>query len=579
MKKLISKVLALTLTLGMSISVANAVDNVNRVSGKDKYKTAIEVSKSNYTNSENVILASGDEFADALAGGQLSLNLDAPILLIGKGQISSEIKEEIKRLNAKNIYILGEKNSISKEIEDELDKDYKIKRLGGKDRYETSKIIMKETEKLGEFNQLVLVSGIDFADALSSSNYLAKNSALLMLSNGKELPKTDKEIIVIGGKEKIELPDFKGRRIAGKDRYETSMLLVNEFFKDAKNGVLVSGERYPDGLTSVSFLNKFASPIILTRKDALDDEAKSYIDKLEKLVIVGGEQTISEDILKEDETPLDIEGRVLDAKEVSEMIKKEDVKVFDLRKLEDYELGHIPGALNISNKEFEDPDNPVDGELATPEQFEELMSSYGIKNTDTIIVYSQASKPQMAPRLVWTLEAYGHTNTYILDGHYDEWTSGEFEIEEGPQKEQVKSEYKIISQENTINVDKNYVIDIIDGKTDAILLDCRPEEQYASKEPTSDGNAKGGHIPGAVNVPYMSTVGEDGKFLSVEELKKLYSEVGINEDSEVVVYCQRGHRASHSWFVLKYVLGYENIKVYDGSMMEWSNLEDQKVEF
>ena len=77
----------------------------------------------------------------------------------------------------------------------------------------------------------------------------------------------------------------------------------------------------------------------------------------------------------------------------------------------------------------------------------------------------------------------------------------------------------------------------------------------------------------------MSTVGEDGKFLSVEELKKLYSEVGINEDSEVVVYCQRGHRASHSWFVLKYVLGYENIKVYDGSMMEWSNLEDQKVEF
>src|SRR5699024_4900834 len=126
---------ALTLTLGMSISVANAVDNVNRVSGKDKYKTAIEVSKNNYTNSENVILASGDEFADALAGGQLSLNLDAPILLVGKGPISSEIKEEIKRLNAKNIYILGEKNSISKEIEDELDKDYKIKRLGGKDRY------------------------------------------------------------------------------------------------------------------------------------------------------------------------------------------------------------------------------------------------------------------------------------------------------------------------------------------------------------------------------------------------------------------------------------------------------------
>ena len=579
MKKFISKILSVALVLSVSMSIAFADESADRVSGADKYKTAIEVSKHNYTSSENVILASGDEFADALAGGQLVLNLDAPILLVGKGPMSSEVKKEIERLEAKNIYILGEKNSVSKDLEDGVAEDYEVIRLGGVDRYETSKLIMEATEELGEFDKLVLVSGSNFADALTSANYLAKNNSLLMLSGGNKLPETDKEVIVIGGENVIKLPDFKGRRIAGENRYETSMLLVNEFFKDAKSAVLVSGERYPDGLTSVSFINKFDSPLLLTKKDVLEDDAKAYLNKVDKVTIVGGENTIAKDIFVKEEPIIETEDRVLDVDELAEMMKKEDVKVFDLRKVEDYELGHIPGALNINNKQFEDPDNPIDGELATPEQFEELMSLYGIKNTDTIIVYSQSSKPQMAPRLIWTLEAYGHKNTYVLDGHYEAWMAAEKETEAGEQAEQEKSEYKIISTENTINVDKDYVIDIVDGKIDAILLDSRPEEQYSSEEPTSDGNAKGGHIPGAVNVPYMSTVGEDGKFLPVEDLKDLYSKVGINEDSEVVVYCQRGHRASHSWFVLKYVLGYENVKVYDGSMMEWSNLEDQKVEF
>lgn len=132
----------------------------------------------------------------------------------------------------------------------------------------------------------------------------------------------------------------------------------------------------------------------------------------------------------------------------------------------------------------------------------------------------------------------------------------------------------MISTENDINVDKDYVINLPEG---AVLLDCRPVADY-SGEAVADGNARGGHIPGAVDVYYMDAVDENGFFRSVEELTQLYASVGVTPDKEIVTYCQRGHRASHTWFALTYILGFENVKVYDGSMMEWSNLEDQPIE-
>ena len=256
------------------------------------------------------------------------------------------------------------------------------------------------------------------------------------------------------------------------------------------------------------------------------------------------------------------------------MMAEQEVKIFDLRDAEDYEAGHIPGAMNINNKEFENPDNPVDGEIATVEQFEALMSSYGVTSDDVIVTYASASKPQMAPRLIWTLQVYGHTNTYLLDGHYEQWEQSGKEIETGAAPAVEPSEYKVISaDDHSINVDKDAVIN---KSEDTVLLDARPTAEYLG-ETVSEGNARGGHIPGAVNVPYMSTVDENGLFYDVDYLTDLYSSVGVTPDKEIIVYCQRGHRASHSWFVLEHILGYDNVKVYDGSMMEWSNLMDQPI--
>ena len=119
---------------------------------------------------------------------------------------------------------------------------------------------------------------------------------------------------------------------------------------------------------------------------------------------------------------VDASEKLITPDEVEALIAQ-GAKVFDLRGAEDYEAGHIPGAMNINNKQFENPDNPVDGEIATAEQFEALMSSYGITPEDVIITYASASKPQMAPRLIWTLEAFGHTTTYLLDGQYEAWAA------------------------------------------------------------------------------------------------------------------------------------------------------------
>lgn len=255
------------------------------------------------------------------------------------------------------------------------------------------------------------------------------------------------------------------------------------------------------------------------------------------------------------------------------IISEQDVKIFDLRSADDFEKGHIPGALNIGYKEFEDPNNEIDGELATVEQFEGVMVSYGIQNNDLIVVYSDAKSPQMATRLIWSLEVYGHTNTYLLDGHYQHWLREGKQIETGPAKEMDSSDYKVLTVNNNINVSKEAVIN---KSKDTILLDVRTVEEYTG-ERIASGNARGGHIPGAVNLFYMDTVNKEGYFHKPGYLKKMYSDIGINSESEVIVYCQRGHRASHTWFVLNHILGYEDVKVYDGSMMEWSNIEELPI--
>lgn len=264
------------------------------IAGDDRYDTAVKVSQSVFVNSKNVVLASGEGFADALSGGQLAHSLEAPILLTDSKRLNDSVWKEILRLKVENIYILGGNASISKDIERRLSKYMKVIRIAGSDRYKTSYKVMKETMKHGKFKKLVLASGESFPDALSASNYIASDDMLLLLTDGNTVPKLDMETIAVGGKKYMPLEGFTGKRISGEDRYDTAFKIAKECFKNPDDAILASGEDYPDALTAISLIGKYDSPILLTEKTFL----KKYISKFinenkKKLVVVGGNGSIN----------------------------------------------------------------------------------------------------------------------------------------------------------------------------------------------------------------------------------------------------------------------------------------------
>ena len=262
--------------------------------GEDRYETAVEISKSSFENSPNVILASGEGFADALSGGQLAHALNAPILLTNSQRLGDNVWKEIQRLKAEKIYILGGNASVSKDIEKRLSKYVDVIRIAGSDRYKTSYKIMKETQKNGKYDKLVLANGESFPDALSASNYVCANDYLLLLTDGKKSPGLKMETVAVGGEKNMPLEGFTGKRISGADRYETAFKIAEACYENPDNVILASGEDYPDALTAISLIEKYKSPIVLTEKDNLKKDVRKYINKDDrKLIVVGGNNSVN----------------------------------------------------------------------------------------------------------------------------------------------------------------------------------------------------------------------------------------------------------------------------------------------
>lgn len=586
------KAIALFLAIGLllpnyTLAAEDTEVSVQRIGGKNRYETAQLIADRLGSNFEKIIIATGENYPDALAGSLLTES-KYPILLTHKNEVSDAVKEMAHE--AKEVIVLGGTNTITSEVEKQLaDEDTKVTRIAGKNRYETAAMIAATSQT----QERILVSGVNYPDAivgaglslqtevpilLTAPNRLTQETASAMQSHGI------KGLTILGGSKAIS-EDVQAEaakhlstleRIAGADRYATSIEVARRY-SAPKTMILATGEDFPDALTSAPLSGMLDAPILLVRGNELSPDLKDFLHdnrmNLEEVIIVGGEASVSNTLEESVRTYLQATSRTVSASRLHEMIKADTVKVIDLRNQELFLEGHIPGAMQIGNKEFEDPDNAVDGELATPEQFAALMSSYGITAQDTIVVYSDASRPQMAPRLVWTFENFGHRNVYVLDGHYQHWVAEGYATERGETTSLPTSDYEIMTTDSSINVGKE---EVINRKDDTVLLDCRPVAEYTG-ETVASGNARGGHIPGAVNMPYMNTVTEDGFFKDPQTLKEMYAEIGITKDKEVIVYCQRGHRASHSWFVLYHILGFENVKVYDGSMMEWSNLPELPI--
>ncbi len=308
--KILKKVLASTLALSMvlPIGVANAdkqntqqetkSQQVTRISGKDRITTSVEISKSAYTTSENVVLASGFNFADALSAGQLASALDAPLLLSSQNKLDSQTKNEIERLKAKKVYVVGGDNAISKNGIDTTLKSENIDvtRLEGQDRYSTSQKVMEKTKEIINPEYLLIASGKNFPDALAATSFFVNHKSVMVLSDGVTYPQSNLQEIAIGGVNQLPLKGFKGKRVSGKDRYETALEIAKLSFDKNNNAILASGQVFADSLSAVSLTKKHNAPIVLTQSDSLTENAKKYLNG-KNVFIVGGEKTVVNDIL------------------------------------------------------------------------------------------------------------------------------------------------------------------------------------------------------------------------------------------------------------------------------------------
>ena len=328
--KLLKKVLASTLALSMilPIGVANAdkqktqqkekSQQTTRISGKDRITTSVEISKSAYTTSENVVLASGFNFADALSAGQLASALDAPLLLSSQYKLDSQTKNEIERLKAKKVYVVGGDNAISKSGVDTTLKSEKIDvtRLEGQDRYSTSQKVMEKTKEIINPEYLLIASGKNFPDALAATGFFVNHKSVMVLSDGVTYPQSNLQEIAIGGKNQLPLKGFKGKRVSGKDRYETALEIAKLSFDKNNNAILASGQVFADSLSAVSLTKKHNAPIILTQSDSLTENAKKYLNG-KNVFIVGGEKTVVKNIL----TNITAEQRAKIAEEIRQQEK------------------------------------------------------------------------------------------------------------------------------------------------------------------------------------------------------------------------------------------------------------------
>ena len=292
-------VAALVAAMIVPAGVSNA-DNqqITRISGKDRITTSVEISKSAYTTSENVVLASGFNFADALSAGQLASALDAPLLLSSQDKLDSQTKNEIERLKAKKVYVVGGDNAISKTGIDTTLKsgNIDVTRLEGQDRYSTSQKVMEKTKEIINPEYLLIASGKNFPDALAATGFFVNHKSVMVLSDGLTYPQSNLQEIAIGGKNQLPLKGFTGKRVSGKDRYETALEIAKLSFDKNNNAILASGEVFADSLSAVSLTKKHNAPIVLTQSDSLTENAKKYLNG-KNVFIVGGEKTVVNDIL------------------------------------------------------------------------------------------------------------------------------------------------------------------------------------------------------------------------------------------------------------------------------------------
>jgi thiosulfate/3-mercaptopyruvate sulfurtransferase len=271
---------------------------------------------------------------------------------------------------------------------------------------------------------------------------------------------------------------------------------------------------------------------------------------------------------------------LVDTQWIEDHLKDDKVRIaeVDYDPTSNYELGHMPGSVLIKWKA--DINNPITRDILSKEAFEELLQRIGVNNDTTLALYGDFNN-WFAAFAFWVFKYYGFDDVRLVNGGRKKWLQEDRPLTKDIQN-YAKGKYKVIKEpDKNIRVYLDYVRNTLGSK---VLVDVRSPKEFtgeitAPPEYPTEHAQRGGHILGAANIPWSQAVNDsDGTFKSVEELKKLYEAKGITPDKETITYCRIGERSSHTWFVLKYLLGYPNVKNYDGSWTEWGNLIANPIE-
>jgi thiosulfate/3-mercaptopyruvate sulfurtransferase len=256
---------------------------------------------------------------------------------------------------------------------------------------------------------------------------------------------------------------------------------------------------------------------------------------------------------------------------VADNINNDDVRVIEVSvETGQFERGHVPGAANL--RWHTDLVDPINRDIVSAEKFEELMSSLGVTNETTIVLYGDHNN-WFAAWGAWIFHIYGHENVKLMDGGRDKWTAENRQMSSRSTSFR-SSSYQVQQQNDHLRAKLPEVLAVVEGEQDGDLVDIRSSDEYSGRVIAPEGiqelAIRAGHIPGAVNVTWSEVVADDGTFKSADELRELYAAQGIDGSKPIITYCRIGERSSHTWFALSQILGYE-VKNYDGSWTEYGN--------
>ena len=268
---------------------------------------------------------------------------------------------------------------------------------------------------------------------------------------------------------------------------------------------------------------------------------------------------------------------LIEASELQETLGMAGIKLVDFRKQSAFAAGHIPGAVNLWRPDIEDPNGEVPGLIAPEEAVEALMSASGISTTDTLIIYDDEAGCNAA-RLWWVLQYYGYTNIRLLNGGIQAW-----EAMGGPMTDEITpptpTAFRFTETSHPESViEASELLAQLEAKN-LVLLDTRTPDEF-SGERQKAGAQRAGHIPGSVNMDWAGATDYNGdkRFRSPEALRERYAFLGNPDSTQVVAYCHSGVRSAHTYFVLTQLLGYNQVRNFDGSWLQWSARAEAPIE-